>query len=90
MQFSKIVYSNLTNNKKQLKKFLEYMDANNSYKLMAVIKNKMINRSSSRRLATHRKLTKILEICILINKKRINVVSFIEINLNEFIKLFFC
>jgi hypothetical protein len=72
------------NRKTELKRFLEYTNANNSYKLRVLVKNKMIIRSSSSRIATLQKLTKILGISISINKKRIkrmNLASFIELNL---------
>ncbi len=69
----KTAYFHLTNKKKELKKFLEYINANNLYKLRILAKNKMINRctsSSSTRLAACRKLRKILGICISIINKR--------------------
>jgi hypothetical protein len=69
MQSLKIVYSHLTNKKKEQKRFLEYLNANNSYEFRVLVKNKMINRSRSIRLAIRRKLCKILGIHIGINKK---------------------
>jgi hypothetical protein len=63
IQSLKTVYSHLTNKKKELNRFLEYINANNLYKFRRLVKNKMINRSSSSiRLATRRKLKKILGI----------------------------
>jgi hypothetical protein len=44
MQSLKTVYSHLKNKKKELKKFLEYINANNSYKLKILVKNKRIKR----------------------------------------------
>jgi hypothetical protein len=61
----KIVYSHLQNKKKELKMFSEYTNANNSYNFRILLKNKMINRrSSSSRLATRKKLKRILGILI--------------------------
>jgi hypothetical protein len=90
MQYLKTVYSHLKNKKKELKRFSEYINANNSLNFRILVKKKMINRitSSSSRLAASCKLTKILDICILIINKRINTALFIELNLIEFIKYF--
>ncbi len=78
MQSLKTVYSHLTNKKKELKRFLDNINAKNSYKPKILVKNKMINRRTRKsRLATRRNLTKKLGLCISINKiriKRINVV----------------
>ncbi len=78
MQSLKTVYSYLTNKKKELKRFLDNINAKNSYKPKILVKNKMINRRTRKsRLATRRNLTKKLGLCISINKiriKRINVV----------------
>jgi hypothetical protein len=61
MQSLKTVYSHLTNKKKKLKRFLEYINAKNSYEFLILVKNKMINTNSSR-LAVRRKISKILGI----------------------------
>ncbi len=65
----KTVYSHLTNKKKEQKRFLEYINANNSYEFGILVYNKMINRGISSRLAIRRKLSKILCIYLRINKK---------------------
>jgi hypothetical protein len=64
IQFLETVYSHLTNKKKELKMFLEYINAKNSVIFRIIVKNKMINRSSSSRIATRKKLTQMLAICI--------------------------
>jgi hypothetical protein len=85
MQSLKAVDSHLTNKKKELKSFLEYVNANNLYKLKILVKIKMTNRrSNNSRLAIRRNLTKILDTWISINKKKIKkiyVALFIELNL---------
>jgi hypothetical protein len=64
-QYLKTVYFHLKNKKKEQKKFLEFIDANNSYEFQILLNNKMINRvTSSSRLAIRKKLSKIL--CIYI------------------------
>ncbi len=99
-QSLKIVYSHLTNKKKELKRFLEYINANNSNKFRILVKNQMINRSSSssssssssNRLATRRRLRKIIDICISMNKRRIKIINFvlfIELNSLDLRKSFF-
>ncbi len=60
MHSSKTVYSHLTNKKKELKRFLEYINVKSSYNFRVLVKNKRINRSISSRLATCRHNTKIL------------------------------
>jgi hypothetical protein len=65
----KTVHSHPKNKKKEQKKFLEHINANNSYEFQIVVKNKMTNRSSISKLAICRKLSMILDIYIGINKK---------------------
>jgi hypothetical protein len=69
MQFLKTVYSHLKNKKKEQKRFLEHLNANNSYEFWILVKNRMISRGISSGLAISRKLSKILCIYIAINKK---------------------
>jgi hypothetical protein len=85
MRSLETVYSHLKNKKGDLKMFLEYINANNSYEFRILVKNKMINRSSRSRIAIRKKLSEILRIYIGINKrmiKRINFAWFVELNFN--------
>ncbi len=76
MQSLKSVYSHLTNKKKKLKRFLEYINAKNSYEFLILVKNKMINRNNSSRVAICIDISKILGMYIGINKKMIKRINF--------------